>query len=321
MTALRTRAESPQRSVARILIVSPVRNEAAHIGRVVRGVATQELAPVRWIVVDDCSTDDTLRILRRLETEVPFMTVLSAESAPAPAAKDRLAIAAEVRTFKIGLAAAGDLDQYTHVMKLDGDIELDPGYLRILMERFAADRSLGLAGGVLDEPLPDGGVRRIRISRVHVHGALKCYTTACFQAVGGIPERLGWDTIDETYARMRGFTVWSFPDLVSLHLRPIGSADGLLRGHARHGQCAYISHFTPLWVTLRAFKIMLRRPFVISGIAFLYGYARAAVRRQERVADSEYRRFTHRELHTRMLTGWWRGCTIAQHRTGEVDPT
>lgn len=285
----------------RILIVSPVRNEAAHIERVVRAVAAQELLPARWIVVDDGSDDDTLEILRRLEREVPFLTVIEAEGAPAGPVPDRLARAAAPRTFNAGIRHAGDWRAYTHVMKLDGDIELRPGYLRELMERFAADPVLGLAGGVLDEPMADGGFRRIQIPRVHVHGALKCYSRECLEAIGGVQERLGWDTIDETYARMRGFRAWSFTDLVSIHHRPLGSADGTLRGHARHGECAYVAHFTATWVALRAFKIARRRPRVLSGMAFFYGFVRAAVRRVERVPDREYRRFTHRELRRRML--------------------
>ncbi len=285
---------------ARILIISPVRNEAAHIERVVRGVAAQELPPARWIVVDDRSDDGTLEILRRLEPEVPFLTVVEAPAPPPGPVRDRLARAAAPRTFNAGLAAAGDWRAYTHVMKLDGDIELAPGYLRELMARFAADPALGLAGGVLDEPTADGGMRRIKIPRVHVHGALKCYSRACFEAIGGVQERLGWDTIDETYARMRGYTAWSFPDLVSVHHRPLGSADGTVRGHARHGECAYIAHFTVSWVALRAIKVGTRRPRIVSGLAFFYGYLRAAVRRVERVPDPEYRRFTHRELRRRM---------------------
>ena len=289
-------AEAP-----RILVISPVRNEAAHIERVVRAVAGQDVPPARWIVVDDESDDGTLEILRRLEPEVPFMTVLHTGDMPLPPVKDRLAVAAEVRTFNLGLAAAGEISGYTHVMKLDGDVELVPGYFRTLSERFAASPSLGLAGGVLAEPTADGGLRHIRISRVHVHGALKCYTRECFTAIGGIQQRLAWDTIDETYARMRGYTVVSFTDLESLHLRPLGSADGMLRGHARHGECAYISHFTPTWVALRSLKIMARPPYVISGAAFFFGYLRAAVRRRGRIEDRDYRRFTHRELRRRML--------------------
>jgi biofilm PGA synthesis N-glycosyltransferase PgaC len=285
----------------RILVISPVRNEAAHIERVVRAVAAQDVPPTRWIVVDDESDDGTLEILRRLEPEVPFMTVLHTADMPLAPVKDRLAVAAEVRTFNLGLAAAGDLTEYTHVMKLDGDIELVTGYFATLTERFAASPSLGLAGGVLAEPTTDGGLRHIRIARTHVHGALKCYTRECFVAIGGIQQRLAWDTIDETYARMRGYTVVSFTDLESLHLRPLGSADGVLRGHARHGECAYISHFTPTWVALRSLKIMVRPPYVISGAAFFLGYLRAAALRRGRIDDRDYRRFTHRELRRRMF--------------------
>lgn len=285
----------------RVLIVSPVRNEAQHIARVARAVAAQELAPARWIAIDDSSSDETLERLLELEREIDFLSVLRAPQREADVgARDRLAQAVEVRNFNLALDGV-DLSDFTHVMKLDGDIELPPDYLRVLLQRFAADPELGLAGGVLQEPRADGSMRRIAIPDYHVHGALKCYSRACFDAIGGIRECLGWDTIDETYARMKGFRTRSFTDLVSVHHRPLASADGALRGHARHGECAYISHYDPLWVTLRSAKVARRAPAGLSGAAFLYGYARAAARRVERVPDPEYRRFTRRELRRRML--------------------
>jgi glycosyltransferase involved in cell wall biosynthesis len=287
-----------------ILIVSPVRNEGRHIARVVRGVAAQELVPTRWVVIDDGSGDDTLEQLRELEREIAFLTVMQAPLASTEGEgsgpRDRLAHAIEVRNFNLALDAI-DHRNFTHVMKLDGDIELPPHYLRILMERFSEDPSLGLAGGVLVEPTTGGGMRQIQIPSHHVHGALKCYSRDCFNAIGGLQERLGWDTIDGTYARMRGFRTRNFTELVSVHHRPIASADGRLRGRARHGECAYITHYGPLWVTVRALKVARSRPVGLSGIAFLYGYARAFVRRVERVPDREYRRFTRRELYGRLL--------------------
>ena len=78
-----------------------------------------------------------------------------------------------------------------------------------------------------------------------MHGAVKCYTRACFEAIGGVQQRLGWDTIDETYARLRGYRTRNFKDIVAVHHRPHASADGTLRGRARHGECAYIAHFGP----------------------------------------------------------------------------
>jgi poly-beta-1,6-N-acetyl-D-glucosamine synthase len=300
-----------------VLIVSPVRNEGAHIARVARGVAAQQPAPAAWVAIDDGSSDDTYEQLRAFSGELDCLTVLRAP-AQAPGARDRLARAVEARNFNLALARAGWKDDpqtpreeprtgvehgsYTHVMKLDGDIELPPGYLAGLLERFAANPRLGIAGGTLLEPTPDGGERTVRIARHHVHGALKCYTSACFSAIGGVQERLGWDTIDETYARMRGFQTQSFGgELQCIHHRPLASADGALRGHARHGECAYITHYGALWVALRSLRVARRPPAGLSGVAFLYGYARAAARRTERVADSEYRSFTRRELRGRML--------------------
>ena len=61
---------------ARLLVISPVRNEAAHIERVARAVAAQELLPAAWVVVDDGSTDDTVEILRALQAELPFLTIV-----------------------------------------------------------------------------------------------------------------------------------------------------------------------------------------------------------------------------------------------------
>ncbi|HEX5194066.1 MAG TPA: glycosyltransferase [Solirubrobacteraceae bacterium] len=284
----------------RLLVVSPVRNEAAHIDRVVRAMAAQRQPPTRWIVIDDRSTDRTLQVLRRLEAEVPFMEVHEAHAETAPTfTRDRLARAAAPRNFNRGLAQA-DWREYDYVMKLDGDIELAPGYLQTVIERMQADASIGIAGGYLDEPQPDGGLARIPIPSHHVHGALKLYTRDCFASIGGMQERLAWDTIDETYARMHGYRTVSFRDLVSVHHRPWGTADGAIRGRTRLGQCAYITHYPPLWVLLRSLKLSLQRPRGVLGAAYLYGYTRAFVTRTERVDDRRYRRFARGELHRRM---------------------
>ncbi len=121
------------------------------------------------------------------------------------------------------------------------------GGSRRCSQRFRERPALGLAGGRLDRALPHGW-KRISIPEYHVHGAVKLFTRECLEAIGGIPERLGWDTIDETYARMRGLRDAQFCDLVAKHHRHWGSADGRLRGRARHGECAWILHYGLGWV-------------------------------------------------------------------------
>ena len=77
----------------------------------------------------------------------------------------------------------------------------------------------------------------------------------------------------------------------------MATADGTLRGRARHGQCAYILHYGPRWVALRSFKVAASRPWGLSGAAFLFGYLRAAwARRESRVEDDAFRSFVRGEL-------------------------
>jgi hypothetical protein len=280
----------------RLLVVSPVYNEAAHLDRTAKAVAAQQRPPDRWFIVDDCSTDDTLEIARRWEQELPYVSVVQVPRGEL-SGPDGLALARDARAFNFGLASA-NWRQYTHVGKLDGDVELPPHYFASLLTRFRTDASLGIAGGRLEERDSDGW-NLIPIPASHVHGAVKLYRLDCLEAIGGIPERLAWDTIDETYARMRGFATLSPADLVARHHRHWGSAGGLLRGRARHGECAWILHQSSWWVLLRSVKLARVQPTALSGAAFAYGYVRAAVSRTPRVEDRQFRRFVRRELRAR----------------------
>jgi biofilm PGA synthesis N-glycosyltransferase PgaC len=284
--------------VDRLLLITPARDEAAHLERTVRAVAAQTRPPDLWLIVDDGSTDATPQLLARLAREVPFLEILRAPERSERPGEDGLALAAEAVAFNAALASI-DPTGYTHVGKLDADIELPPDYFERLLDCFAGDPELGIAGGTLLER-ERGEWRATKVPSDHVRGALKLYSRECLEAIGGVQERLGWDTIDETYARMRGFETRSLPDVQAQHHRPVATRGGTLRGRARHGQCAYILRYGFWWVALRSLKVATLRPRVLSGIAFLYGYLRAAVQRQGRVEDERYRRFVASELRGRV---------------------
>jgi len=283
--------------MAELLLITPARDEAVHLERTIRAVAAQTRRPDLWLIVDDGSTDATPEILSHAAAELPFVRVLQAPQRD-ESGGDRLALAAEARAFNWALSEV-DLDDYTHVGKLDADIELSSEYVERLLRHFDEEPELGVAGGRLLERGP-AGWQPARVPNHHVRGALKTYSRECFTSIGGIEERLGWDTIDETYARMNGYATSSFPELTARHHRPVATRGGTLRGRARHGQCAYILRYSAWWVTLRSLKVACSRPYGLSGLAFFYGYVRSAVRHEERVEDERFRRFVSRELRGRL---------------------
>jgi len=281
-----------------ILIVSPLRNEAQHIERMARSLAQQTVVPHTWLAFDDGSTDETWSILQALRPEISFLTPRRATAGgrALESDRDRLAAAAAPRAFNAALDGF-DPAAFSFIAKIDGDVELPPDYFEHLLERFDRDPRLGIASGDMIEEYPDGW-RRIAIPAHHVPGAVKLYTRACFEAIGGIANTLGWDTIDEVTARALGFRTRSYRDIQVKHNRHWGSADGTLRGRARHGRAAWILGYPLGWAGLRSAKLATVRPLGVSGLAFLYGYLDAATRRPPRT-DPEFRRLMRAELRGR----------------------
>lgn len=282
----------------RLIIVSPVLNEARHIEAVVRGMRSQTRPPDEWIVVDDGSDDGTLDLLRRAAEDVPFMRVVAAPALPLAVGADRLRHAAEARAFNFGLSLASS---FTHVGKLDGDIELPPDYYEHLLRRFRDDASLGLAGGVLVEPTSRGWELQGDSDLHHVRGALKLYTRECLETIGGVREMLGWDGVDEVLARMHGYRTRSFPDAVARHHRPVGTAQGRVRGSYRLGRSMFIEGYPLLWVMARSLVVGRSRPLALTGVAYLAGYVNAPTCGAFRFDVDGYRRHLRGELRSRAM--------------------
>lgn len=282
----------------RLLLITPCRNEAAHLERTIAAVAAQTRRPDLWLIVDDGSTDVTHEILDRWLPRLPFLEVLRTRRDDPPDS-DGLAIAAEAIAFNRALRSV-PIAEFSHVGKLDADIELPPEYFQRLLDRSAVEVDLGIVGGTLLED-HGRGWRSTGGPEHHVRGALKLYRRDCLEALGGgIEERLGWDTIDEVEARMRGYRTRTLPEPVARHLRPVATRGGILRGRARLGRAAFILRYSPWWVAAKSAQVALKRPWLLGGAAYFWGYLRAAVGdRHDRVEDPEFARFVAAELRGR----------------------
>jgi biofilm PGA synthesis N-glycosyltransferase PgaC len=283
----------------RVLIISPMRNEAAHLERVARSVEQQSRPPDVWLVIDDGSDDGTPELMQELAQRIGFMRVLRTPHGFTADNGDRHTVAAAPRAFNWALRTV-DWREFTHIGKLDGDIELPDDYFARLLDEFDLDPQLGIGGGVLVEQVGSEW-RLMRTAPHHVRGALKLYRRECFEAIDGVQELLGWDGIDQTYARMRGYETRSFEQIVARHHRAVGSADGVLRGRVRGGATHYALGFSFPWVVLKSLKYGRMRPVGISAAAFMYGYLQALWYSAPKVEDAEYRRFVRRDERRRLL--------------------
>jgi len=276
----------------RIVAVVPFLNEARHLPAFLESVAAQARRPDRLVLVDDGSTDGSGAIAAEFAARHDFAVALTRP--PRPPKRDRLATADELKAF---LWAVDQLREPWDVLaKLDGDLKLNPETIAELERRLAADPALGMAGSYLTEEDDSGARARLRIRDGHVHGATKFYRRECWEQISPLPAIIGWDTMDEVKARMRGWRTQSFemPGGDPLHLRARASYDGVARGLRRSGAGAYALGDHPLHVLLFSLRHARGAPGVIGALHYLAGWTGAALRRAPR-ADAEVRAHIRRD--------------------------
>jgi len=62
------------------ILVTPAHNEQGFIEKTIESVIRQTVLPVRWIIVDDSSTDGTGAIVRSYAKDNPLMELLRVAS-------------------------------------------------------------------------------------------------------------------------------------------------------------------------------------------------------------------------------------------------
>ncbi|MGH9507517.1 MAG: glycosyltransferase, partial [Terriglobales bacterium] len=101
----------------------------------------QTVLPLRWVIVDDGSGDDTAAIVERYLPGRPWMELVRR-----PARKQRH-FGAKAEAVNAGLARMAGLE-YEIFGNLDADTSFGPDHFEFLLSRFQANPRLGVAGTV-----------------------------------------------------------------------------------------------------------------------------------------------------------------------------
>ena len=262
-------------------IVTPARDEQDNLPRLAAALAAQTRLPAAWIVVDDGSRDATPQILADLATRHPWMRMI-----------DRCSD--EGRGLAAGRREGRDLDGFRDgitalerpvdvVVKIDADVDFDPPYCAALVDRFAADPTLGIASGTCMEQENGVWTRRTKADST-VWGASRAYRWECVPDIFALEPRMGWDGLDELRAQLRGMTTTTFLDLRFRHNRPEGGRElSSLHQGAALGRASWYMGYRPSYLAMRALYRTLREP---KAMGMLWGYAAAATAREPRCADA-----------------------------------
>ncbi len=271
------------------VLITPARNEAAFIERTIQAVLHQTVKPARWIIVSDGSTDGTDEIVKRYAAAYPWIELVRM-----PERTERH-FGGKAKAFNAGRDRIRHVP-YDIIGNLDADITFDEGHFDFLLNKFAQDTFLGVAG----TPFREGNTQYdYRFSRKeHVSGACQLFRRECFEMVGGyVPRKEGGiDLAAVVTARMRGWKTETFTEKTCLHLRPMGKAGPhYLKYTFKSGYGDYVLGVHPAWQFFRSLYQMSAKPLFLSGFLLLSGYFWAMITHPPKPVSEEFVRFRRKE--------------------------
>jgi poly-beta-1,6-N-acetyl-D-glucosamine synthase len=120
------------------ILITPAHNEEAFIEKTIESVINQTVLPVKWVIVDDGSTDKTREIVGRYLVRYRWI-----EMVQMPQRRDR-SFAAKVTAFNAGYERVKGLP-YEIIGNLDADISFEKDHFEFLTRKFSEDPTLGVA--------------------------------------------------------------------------------------------------------------------------------------------------------------------------------
>jgi glycosyltransferase involved in cell wall biosynthesis len=271
-------------------VITPVRDEARNLPRLVESIRSQSVPAKTWVLVDTGSSDGTLDVIKRLASDSDWIVPTSIE-------ETALARGGPiVRAFSHGISLVVPPTEV--VVKLDADITVGSTFFEMLLERFDRDEALGIAGGAIHEWEHDRWQQRY-VTDDFVRGGCRAYRWRCLSEVLPLEERIGWDGLDLIKARTRGWKTQQFQDLPVFHHRSVGARE---RSRASSwyamGDAMYYMGYRSYYAFVRAlFDVRRDRQAVMSIVGFLG----AALRRKPRHSDPRVLAYVRDQQHVRNL--------------------
>jgi len=289
------------------IVISPVRNEEEYLRTTIQSLVSQTRRPALWIIVDDGSTDKTGEIIDTAASRHGWIRVVHRQDRGF-----RRAGGGVMEAFHDGLKLI-ESRPWQYLVKLDGDVTLEPDYFERCFAHFAAEPRLGIAGGLVCNQV--NGTLRAESGGdppFHVRGATKIYRYECWQAIGGLMPVTGWDTLDELKANMCGWSTRTLRDVKLVHHRPAGGAYGTWPNWVKNGYANYVAGYHPLFMVAKCAKRFFEKPYMIGALGLFTGFLSGYIKRAPQAGDPSLVRYFRRQQMQRLLgrpSLWSQGAT------------
>jgi poly-beta-1,6-N-acetyl-D-glucosamine synthase len=282
--------------MADYVVITPAHDEEKHLEKVIWSMLAQSRKPLRWVIVNDNSSDRTGEIAERYAGESDFISVITIRRQGSHGFNKKAgAFNAAVATLR-GLS-------YDYIGNLDADISLEINYFENMLRAFERDPRLGITGGIVFTTIGNRSVTHDQ-TLDSVAGAVQMFRRQCFEDIGGGYLLLPFGGIDaaaEIIAKERGWRVAKQPEFKVCEHRQTGTATMTpLASCFRLGRRFHSLGYGILFYIARCFHRLGDEPVLIGSCAALLGYFESLVRRRPILLPPEVVQHLRQEQHRKL---------------------
>ena len=277
------------------VLITAAKNEAAFIESTIKSVVRQTLQPKKWIIVSDHSTDGTDYIVNKYSNEYSFISLLKFDGAL------NRNFASKVHAISAAFDLLRSID-FDFIGILDADINFDENYYKNITNKFDESTKLGIAGGGFYD-VYDSKKIKISYSPYSVRGAVQLFRRKCFEEIGGIyPLRYGGeDSVACAAARMHGWEIQTFEDIIVYHNRKTGSVGlNIFNMKFQDGKREYNRGLIPSVQFLKSLSRIGQHPIIIGTLLQIFGYWWLKSKKEKLIFSEELQNFIKAEQKVRL---------------------
>ncbi|WP_083629457.1 glycosyltransferase family 2 protein [Tenacibaculum agarivorans] len=263
-------------------VIIPCYNEEKFIVSCIQLIIQQTVVPYKLIIVNDGSTDNTVAVVKEFQKQVDFIEIVDTHKQPSfePGAKI-------VQAFNVGLQ---HLDHWDVVFKLDADVNLPSNYFEKVIATYQENPKIGMVGGLIYVEKDGEWIYETISDKNHLRGPIKSYRRSCFEAMNGIRESIGWDTVDEILAQFYGYELKVIQDLKVKVNKPTGAL--YKKSHAKKmGLAMYKMNYGIIIALIAALKSSLNKKSIKDFFVIINSFNKAYFSKVPKIVNREEGKF------------------------------
>jgi len=284
------------------ILVTPVRNEENNLPYLANCIINQTVLPLIWLILDDCSIDNTSNIIEQLENKYQWIKSSRIEIDQEGQLDQRFGKLCNTAFGEaIGYCHSNNI-RFSYLIKVDADILLPNNCIEIILSKFNCNERLGIASPHIIDASKKFDAEELQnmafspkmewydIMSWPTDG-LRIYRKETFEEIDWVPETIMPDTVAIAKAKMKGWHTMRFTDVVSIKTRvTTGAANTKCTSANFQGFGRYYLGYHPFVVLLSALLEVLRGK-TLFGFAIFWEYLKAAFKREPRIPDNDVREY------------------------------